>query len=223
MKIDFNRKYNTIALYVLLVIAAGVCIIMAVVKIRTVGNIVLRVLSILQPFIWGFAIAYILNPMMGAMERLLSKISKDKLDRRIRRRIAVLLSYVLSLAILVIFFRIVIPQIGLSLAALANQIPGWLQTLRDLAIELINKYNLESLPTTTVDKILAAAENLMSNLTAKLPTMVPQLLQATMNLTTGILNVLVGVIISVYILLQKELFFPYQKAPLRHFLPEYTQ
>ena len=47
MKIDFNRKYNTIALYVLLVIAAGVCIIMAVVKIRTVGNIVLRVLSIL--------------------------------------------------------------------------------------------------------------------------------------------------------------------------------
>ena len=59
MKIDFNRKYNTIALYVLLVIAAGVCIIMAVVKIRTVGNIVLRVLSILQPFIWGFAIAYI--------------------------------------------------------------------------------------------------------------------------------------------------------------------
>ena len=133
MKIDFNRKYNTIALYVLLVIAAGVCIIMAVVKIRTVGNIVLRVLSILQPFIWGFAIAYILNPMMGAMERLLSKISKDKLDRRIRRRIAVLLSYVLSLAILVIFFRIVIPQIGLSLAALANQIPGWLQTLRDQA------------------------------------------------------------------------------------------
>ena len=69
MKIDFNRKYNTIALYALLVIAAGVCIIMAVVKIHTVGNIVLRVLSILQPFIWGFAIAYILNPMMGAMER----------------------------------------------------------------------------------------------------------------------------------------------------------
>lgn len=214
MKIDFNRKYNTIALYALLVIAAGVCIIMAVVKIRTVGNFVLRVLSILQPFIWGFAIAYILNPMMGAMERLLSKISKDKLDRRIRRRIAVLLSYVLSLAILVIFFRIVIPQIGLSLAALANQIPGWLQTLRDLAIELINKYNLESLPTTTVDKILAAAENLVSNLTAKLPTMVPQLLQATMNLTTGILNVLVGVIISVYLLLQKELFFAHIKKLL---------
>ena len=202
MKMDFNRKYTTIALYSLLVIAAGACIIMAVVKIRAVGALVGKVLSILQPFIWGFAIAYILNPLMNAMERLLTKVSKGAMGARAKRRLSVLLAYLISLAVLVVFFRIVIPQIGLSLAALANQIPEWLEKLRDLAVDLINKYDLESLPTSTIDKLIATAEGLVESFAAKLPTMVPQLLQMTWSLTAGLINVLVGVIISIYLLLQ---------------------
>ncbi len=143
MKMDFNRKYTTIALYSLLVIAAGACIIMAVVKIRAVGALVGKVLSILQPFIWGFAIAYILNPLMNAMERLLTKVSKGAMGARAKRRLSVLLAYLISLAVLVVFFRIVIPQIGLSLAALANQIPEWLEKLRDLVGFLVPLYQKE--------------------------------------------------------------------------------
>ena len=56
MKFDFDRKYNTIALYTLLVIAAGICIVMAVVKIDAVGKFLSNVLGILQPFILGFTI-----------------------------------------------------------------------------------------------------------------------------------------------------------------------
>ena len=116
MKFDFNRKYNTIALYTLLVIAAGVCIIMAVVKIDAVASFFAKILTILRPFIWGFAIAYILNPLMGSMERLLSKISRNRLHARPKRYISILLAYLISLAALFIFFRIVIPQIGQSLS-----------------------------------------------------------------------------------------------------------
>ncbi len=220
MKMDFNRKYTTIALYSLLVIAAGACIIMAVVKIRAVGALVGKVLSILQPFIWGFAIAYILNPLMNAMERLLTKVSKGAMGARAKRRLSVLLAYLISLAVLVVFFRIVIPQIGLSLAALANQIPEWLEKLRDLAVDLINKYDLESLPTSTIDKLIATAEGLVESFAAKLPTMVPQLLQMTWSLTAGLINILVGVIISIYLLLQKELFFAHIKKLLTALLSE---
>ncbi len=220
MKMDFNRKYTTIALYALLVIAAGVCIIMAVVKIQAVGAFFNKVLTILQPFIWGFAIAYILNPLMNTMERLLAKISRGSMGPRTKRRLSILLAYLISLAVVVIFFRIVIPQIGQSLAALANQIPGWLEKLRGLAVDLIDKYQLESLPTSTIDKLIATAEGLVESFAAKLPTMVPQLLQMTVNLTAGLINVLVGVIISVYLLLQKELFFAHIKKFLTGLLSE---
>lgn len=214
MKFDFNRKYNTIALYTLLVIAAGVCIIMAVVKIDAVATFFAKVLTILRPFIWGFAIAYILNPLMGSMERLLSKISRNRLHARPKRYISILLAYLISLAALFIFFRIVIPQIGQSLSALAKQIPGWLENLRLLALDLIDKYDLENLPTATIDKIIATAEGIVQDFTVKLPAMVPQLLQMTMNLTAGIINVLIGVIISIYLLMEKELFFAHIKKIL---------
>lgn len=214
MKFDFNRKYNTIALYTLLVIAAGVCIIMAVVKIDAVASFFSKVLTILRPFIWGFAIAYILNPLMGSMERLLSKISRNRLHARPKRYISILLAYLISLAALFIFFRIVIPQIGQSLSALAKQIPGWLENLRLLALDLIDKYDLENLPTATIDKIIATAEGIVQDFTVKLPAMVPQLLQMTMNLTAGIINVLIGVIISIYLLMEKELFFAHIKKIL---------
>ena len=214
MKFDFNRKYNTIALYTLLVIAAGVCIIMAVVKIDAVATFFAKVLTILRPFIWGFAIAYILNPLMGSMERLLSKISRNRLHARPKRYISILLAYLISLAALFIFFRIVIPQIGQSLSALAKQIPGWLENLRLLALDLIDKYDLENLPTATIDKIIATAEGIVQDFTVKLPAMVPHLLQMTMNLTAGIINVLIGVIISIYLLMEKELFFAHIKKIL---------
>lgn len=80
MKFEFDRKYNTIALYTLLVIAAGICIVMAVVKINAVGNFLSRVMGILQPFIWGFAIAYVLNPLMASIERLLCKATKGRFE-----------------------------------------------------------------------------------------------------------------------------------------------
>ncbi len=214
MKFEFDRKYNTIALYTLLVIAAGICIVMAVVKINAVGNFLSRVMGILQPFIWGFAIAYVLNPLMASIERLLCKATKGRIRKRPQRYLAILAAYLISLTVIVIFFRVIIPQIGLSLTALATQIPGWLENLRILALNLAEQYELENLPAETISKLLATAETMVQEFTAKLPAMVPQLLQMTMSLTTGIINVLVGLIISIYLLMEKELFFAHIKKLL---------
>ena len=214
MKIDFNKKYNTIAIYTLLVIAAGTCIIMAIVKIDSVSAFFSKVISILQPFLWGFAIAYLLNPLMGSIERFFDWISRRRMHPRPRRYLSILFSYLISAAALFIFFRIVIPQIGLSLSALAKQIPGWLENLRVMALNLIAEYDLENLPASTINKIIATAEGMVEELTNKLPSIVPHLLQMTMSLTAGVINVLVGIIISIYLLMEKEKFFAHTKKLL---------
>ena len=59
MKIDWNKKYNTIAVYVFLVIAAVILFYLGLSRISALFDKIEVVLSILQPFIIGFAIAYI--------------------------------------------------------------------------------------------------------------------------------------------------------------------
>ena len=59
MKFDFNRKYNTIAAYTLIVIAIGAAIVIGISNISQVGAFLSKIFSILTPFLWGFAIAYI--------------------------------------------------------------------------------------------------------------------------------------------------------------------
>lgn len=212
MKFDFNRKYNTIAAYTLIVIAIGAAIVVAISNISQVGAFFSKFFSILTPFFWGFAIAYILTPVLKYCERMLNRISKGKLRPRPRRALSVICTYLFALIVLVVFFRIVVPQIAQSFATLASQVPGWMEQLRVIAMELVEKYdlqniNLSALEATTFDKLLNTLQDMLKNLSTALTSAIPQIIQTTVNVTAGVLNVIIGFIISVYMMFSKELFF----------------
>ena len=159
MKFDFNRKYNTIAIYTLIVIALGAAIVTAIANISQVGTFVSKAFSIITPFLWGFAIAYILTPVLKYFERTLGRIFKNKLKPRLLRTLSVIGTYLFALIVLVVFFWIVAPQIAQSFATLASQVPGWVERLRVFAMEMIEKYDLQNLDfgqleSTTFDKLL---------------------------------------------------------------------
>ncbi len=212
MKFDFNRKYNTIAAYTLIVIVIGAAIVMAISNISQVGAFFAKIFSILTPFLWGFAIAYILTPVLKYCERMLGRISKGKLKPWPRRTLSVICTYLFALIVLIVFFRIVVPQIAQSFATLASQVPGWVEQLKVIAMELIEKYDLQNidlnaLEATTFDKLLNTLQGMLKNLSTALTSAIPQIIQTTVNVTASVLNVIIGFIISVYMMFSKELFF----------------
>ena len=78
MKLEFNKKYTTIAIYAVMAVSAAAAIILMLVHLDQVKAIAVSLLKLLSPFIWGFALAYILNPILVMFEKLLGKIGKRK-------------------------------------------------------------------------------------------------------------------------------------------------
>ena len=65
MKLDWNRKYTTIAIYAFLVIAAGLLFQQVVNDIPPLTKYFGMIGDLLMPFAVGGALAYILNPVLN--------------------------------------------------------------------------------------------------------------------------------------------------------------
>ena len=207
MKPDFNRKYNTIAIYAVLVVAVSAVVVAAIINFPKIWAYLGNFVSLLTPFIIGFVLAYILCPILNAIERLLARLTGERLRRGTRRVICLILTYIVTIIVLTIFFWIVIPQIVSSVTSIAVQIPGWMTSVEAFANDIIAKYDLYNLPTSTLQQIMKAFEQVLSSVTGVLTDAIPHVWKATLSVTTGVLNFILGIIISIYMLLSKERFF----------------
>ena len=71
---EINKKYNTIAAYVLIVSAIILCAITLIVYIGPVSEFFRKVSFVMNPFFYAFAIAFVLLPLCNFFERLFLKI-----------------------------------------------------------------------------------------------------------------------------------------------------
>lgn len=91
MKINWNRKYTTIAAYSVIVIAIAVLFVVFVFKFNSFANVFSKIWSVVAPIIVGVVIAYILNPLVMLFEnkvfkKLKTAPPKDNLmDKRLSK------------------------------------------------------------------------------------------------------------------------------------------
>lgn len=79
MKINWNRKYTTIAVYSLLVIALAVLFVVFVFKFESFAKTFSWVGGVAAPIICGIVIAYVLNPLMMCIEnKVFRKLKEHK-------------------------------------------------------------------------------------------------------------------------------------------------
>ena len=213
-KLPLSRRYLTISFYAFLVVIVSALCILAVTNYTTVLNIIKNLLSILTPFIWGGCLAYILNPVLKTCERILNAIFKDRLSRRARRTIGMLLTYIFAIALLAVLLQIILPQIIDSIKNLIPQITAWINTLPVILNDLATRYQLDINQLTQTQTITMIWNNIQTTITgfiSDLTTLIPQLFQLTTSLVGSLLNILIGIILSVYLLASKELFYAHAK------------
>ena len=71
MKINWNKKYTTIAIYSLIVLAAAVLFVVFVFKFDSISTGFSWIGAVAAPVVCGVVIAYILNPLMMLLENKL--------------------------------------------------------------------------------------------------------------------------------------------------------
>ncbi len=61
MKIDFNRKYNTIAVYCILTFAVCLALVLVCIGFPTISGYIKTFFKVIAPVTWGVVIAYIIT------------------------------------------------------------------------------------------------------------------------------------------------------------------
>ena len=81
MKINWDKKYTTIAVYALIVISLSIVFNNVISKLDVFTGKLNQILVVFQPFIIGFVIAYLLNFILKFYEE---KVFKIKMIKKIR-------------------------------------------------------------------------------------------------------------------------------------------
>ena len=232
MKLNTNKKYTTIAIYSFLVIICSITFFYLVHEHTAVMRILGGLFDLLTPFIYGAVLAYILNPILNWLEeKLFPKIFKDKLSKRSRRAIAVLLSLIFAGAVVAVFLAILIPQLMESIDSLARSIYAFLPQAQVMLNDFIAEYGTNDV-VAGIFSVLGvdvydpsmALQKLASQSYTLLQQVLPNLFGGLMKFTSGLIDVVVGIIISIYLLLSKEVFYAQVKKFLFAFFPKrFTQ
>lgn len=155
-----------------------------------------RMFRILSPFVVGVVLAFLLYRPVCFFERLLGK----KLKKR-ARLLAMVIVYLLLVALLALALTFAIPAIVSGIVEAANLVPGyfaqaerwinnlanqtgWLQNF-DMLNELSNIYETHIKPLLTVENLLGYVEGVVS-------------------FTSSLVNVLIGFVVSIYLLYDRE-------------------
>ena len=162
-------------------------------------------MGILAPILYGFAMAYLLAPVVNWFENTFFGRLKGKLLKW-RRTVSILLTWLVVIALLYALMRVLLPALTDSVMRLWNNsenyyrtIVGWVQGLLEnnpeiaqKATELFNRYYQDALVWIT------------NNLVPQMQVAVQAVTGGFLSLMTVLKNLLLGVMISLYLLGSKE-------------------
>lgn len=158
MKIEWNKKYTTVAIYALIVIALAVLFVVFVFRFESFAEGFSWVGSVVAPVVSGLVIAYVLNPLMMYFENKFFKrlknppikadtaaVKNDKAGKskkhpenpaktaRRRKSIARILSLLITFVIVFVIIGALIVAIGPSIAGsivdLADRFPDYIKEI----------------------------------------------------------------------------------------------
>ncbi len=204
MKINWNNKYATIAIYAFLVICGSILLYLGISNMSLINASINDFIKTLQPFIIGGTLGYLLNFILRFYEdKILSHEFFKKLKKSGKRGIGLLLTYITASIITYLFIQFVLPQLVESIVGLANNIPEYLNNITKITNNIFNDLNLEpeyiDLITDKFGEVVTYTITIMSNL-------IPFIGEFVVGATSSILNIIIGIIVSIYILIDKEKF-----------------
>ena len=204
MKVEWNKKYTTIAIYAFLVISSSIIVYLMASQAEDLKIKFSGMIATMQPFIIGSAIAYIINFILNFYEKVVFELKYlNKLNRKYRRGIGLLLSYLTAIIVISLFMQFVLPQLVDSIVGLANNIPQYVNDASHVITEISEKFNLES---KYMNMIVEKWNELLNYIITLLTNHIPVIGNFIMTLGSSILNVIIGIIVSIYILIDKEKF-----------------
>ncbi len=221
MKEKLENKYIAWGLTIFSVLAALMLLFFAIYRWEYITGFISTVITIMMPFIFGLAIAYLMNPVLKFFENkvyepLLKKKFKKKDRTKINRVLSICTSTVIFWGLLITCISFLIPEILKSLETLVTNINIYLSNSKELLIGLFGgSESIKVFINDNYGRLMGFMNDWLNE------SLVTDMMTALGNSIYGTLkfvyNLIIGYIISIYILFDKEKFKAQSKKLLYTF------
>ena len=207
LKLEWNRKYTTIAVYAFLVCAASIVFYLVFSDLGAFGRLVTEIIDPIMPIIYGFIVAYLLNPIMVKFEGWFSKREiYRKMSFAHRRTVSMLLTYVITASVLSVMLVIVLPKVVVNITNMYSQLQYYVSLTEKSVNYILERIPPDMLSQEYVDQLTGFAGQSIQRLINWMASSAPKIIGMVLQLGSGIITAFVAVIVSVYLLFAKERF-----------------
>lgn len=180
--------------------------------------------ALLLPFLVGAGIAFILNVPMRFLERRLfsdALIARRPLLRKLRRPVALLLTFILVLAVLFFVTFMIAPEIGRTVESLAASLPAFASRIAEQISSLVKEHpqigeqiasleiNWQKIGEQALSLVQSGASNLLTST-----------IGIASSVIGAVVTAFVAMIFALYLLMQKERLSSQFTKLMRAYLPD---
>lgn len=204
-KFESNRKYFTISIYVLAVLTIGSIIIKLIFSWDTTAQMISGCFKALSPFLIGFFIAYMLNPIVNTINRKLCKKLFHIKNDKVCKGISIFAAYVFALGLIALTFVFLIPQIITSIVDLCSRVGEWIDELSHF-LNNLEKYFPQldvGILNDNLEKYLPQILDPKA-LTSWATSIVPEVVSTSMSVVKWVSTSIIALIVSCYMLGDKQ-------------------
>ena len=204
MKSPIPEKLRGRTLSNIVVVCTGVFFGALLLHFEKVWGVVKAVFHTVSPFLIGFAIAFLLLPIVTRAEKLFNRfLFRRKPHPKLSRSIATLLAYIILLALLSGSFAILVPRLIASIKSIMQYISNFVSMNREAINQLLLKYEFLSIEG---EKLVIAWENVVSQVMNYSSLVVDHLMAISNGIYTLVFQFFVGMVAAFYLLIDKEVF-----------------
>lgn len=175
----------------------------AVVNLSAINSVISAAITVLTPVIIGFAIAYILNPVLSFIE---GKIFKGIESKKLKRALSLFSTYLLAFIIIAITVLFTVPRVVEDV--LVRLIPSFDSYIDDTVASingLITEYfNTHYVPNLNKNQLITAIARFFTESGDLVQAVGEYAIKYGAGLVVGIKNLVFAVFISIYVLASKE-------------------
>ena len=192
-KIDWNKKYFTISLYVCAVLALTIIGVTVCVYLPSIFEAIGSFLRTIASVFYGLILAYFINPLLSLTEkRILKYVDRKQRSPYIKRIICLIITYTLLVLIIALFSLLIFPQLIQNYDSIAH----------NLSTNITNLF--ERVRTFLLNTFGISIGDMSENIEKISAFIINYLREFGSSIGRGILNFTIGLILSFFILLHNE-------------------
>lgn len=174
-------------------------------NLNILGNVISKIIQIVFPFIFGGALAFVINIPMSFFERKLSNIKYKKKqfikNKKLLRTISLVLAIIVIIFILFIIVNLILPELIDIIELLIKNIPYYSEEISKFIEN--NTEHLQEIDT-IINNINFDTDSIKNELMGIASSLLTSSISIVIGVVGAVINLIISIIFAIYILTSKE-------------------